>query len=102
MITRPMNDLERASMRREGWTCACCRREATEIAVSTQLRLCFSHAAMTRVNARGGLHVQQATWDALSGRERALLDWRDTPEEWERECGGQYGIELVDLERKLA
>lgn len=39
--------------------------------------------------------------ERLTERERRVLAWDDTPEEWEYWYGGQYGIELIDAERKL-
>lgn len=36
----------------------------------------------------------------LTERERLVLAWDKSPEEWEDEYGGQYGAELVDAERK--
>ena len=40
--------------------------------------------------------------DRLTERERLVLAWDKGPEEWEDEYGGQYGVELVDAERKRA
>jgi hypothetical protein len=38
--------------------------------------------------------------NGLTERERLVLAWDKSPEEWEDEYGGQYGAELVDAERK--